>query len=45
MNTKDDMNPLEPDELRELNKQLRERGKQLRMSEFIEETIDEEDWL
>ena len=29
MNTKDDLNSMDPDELRELYKQLRERVKQL----------------
>ena len=47
MNTKEDMNPMDPDELRELYKQLRERVKQLRMREFFEEPnmFDEEDWM
>ena len=42
MNSKDDLNPLSLDELRELNKDLRERGKQLRMTEFKEEVDGEE---
>ena len=42
MNSKDDLNPLSPEELRELNKDLRERGKQLRMNEFKEEVDGEE---
>ena len=47
MNSKDDINPLEPEELRELYKQLRERVKQLRMREFFQEPnmFDDEDWM
>ena len=47
MDCKDDKSPLEPDEIRELYKQLRERVKQLRMREFFEEPnmFDDEDWL
>ena len=44
MNSKEDLSPLDPDEIRELYKQLRERGKQLRMTEFIQE-IDDDDWF
>ena len=42
MNSRDDLNPLSPDDLRELNKDLRERAKQLRMAEFKEEVDEEE---
>ena len=47
MNSKDDINPCDPDEQRELYKQLYERIKQLRMREFFEEPniFDDEDWL
>ena len=44
MNSKDDLSPLDADEVRELYKQLRERAKQLRMREYITE-FDDEDWF
>jgi hypothetical protein len=47
MDSKGECDPLEPDEMRELYKQLRERVKQLRMREFFQEPnmFDDEDWM
>ena len=43
----DDTCPQDPDELREMYKQLRERVKQLRLREYFQEPniFDDEDWL
>jgi len=47
MNSKEDLCPVDPDDQREMFKQLMERVKQLRMREFFQEPneFDGEDWF
>ena len=44
MNSKDDLSTLDDAENRELYKQLRERVRQLRMREFMQE-FEQDDWF